>query len=117
VCKCTVVSHVSSCIAQTTLSSWTKSGSMFPLTAKVALDSKASHGRMAGGRKVAVGADIVGAVLSIVTSMTAPKTFGEGGSRESADGNVHKASGSRQYGLVIPDPYHEGLIKFHCLFV
>jgi hypothetical protein len=94
VCKCTVVSHVSSCIAQTTLSSWTKSGSMFPSTTKVTLDSKARCGRMTGSGNVTVGADIVGTVLLIVTSMTAPKTLGKGGSGESMDGNMYKMSGS-----------------------
>ena len=47
---------------------------------------------MTGGGNMAVGADIVGAVLSIVTSTTAPKTLGEGGSGEASDWNMYKAS-------------------------
>jgi hypothetical protein len=50
---------------------------------------------MTRGRDVVVGADVVGAILSIVTSTTALKAFGESRSWESSDRNVDQASGSR----------------------
>jgi hypothetical protein len=49
---------------------------------------------MTGGGNVAVGADIVGAVLSIVTSTTAPKTLGESRSGEASDWDVNKTGWS-----------------------
>jgi hypothetical protein len=110
VCKCTVVSHVSSCIAQTTLSSWTKSGSMSPLTTKVALDSKTRRGRMTGSEDMAVGADVVGTVLSIMTSMMAPKTLGKSRGGESSNGNINNTGGGREDRTIISDLYHERLI-------
>jgi hypothetical protein len=44
---------------------------------------------------MAVGADVVGTILSIVTSTTAPKALGEGRSRKASNWNVNKASGGR----------------------
>jgi hypothetical protein len=56
---------------------------------------------------MAVGADIVGTVLSIVTSTTAPKTLGEGRSGEASDWDMYKTSWSGQNGTVVSYPYHE----------
>jgi hypothetical protein len=72
---------------------------------------------MTGGGNVAVGADIVRAVLSIVTSTTAPKTLGEGRSGEASDWNMYKTSWSRQNGTVVSYPYHERLVKFYHVFI
>jgi hypothetical protein len=72
---------------------------------------------MTGGGNMAVGADIVGAVLSIVTSTTAPKTLGEGGSGKASDWNMYKTSWSRQNGTVVSYPYHERLVKLYHVFI
>jgi hypothetical protein len=49
---------------------------------------------MTGSGDVAVGTDVVGTVLSIMTSTTAPKTFGESGGREPSNGNMNQTGGS-----------------------
>jgi hypothetical protein len=72
---------------------------------------------MTGGGNMAVGADIVGAVLSIVTSTTAPKTLGEGGSGEASDWNMYKTSWRGQNGTVVSYPYHELLVKLYHVFI
>jgi hypothetical protein len=50
---------------------------------------------MTGSGDVAVGADIVGTVLSIMTSTTAPKTFSESGGRELPNRNMNQTGGGR----------------------
>jgi hypothetical protein len=44
---------------------------------------------------VAVGTDVVGTVLSIMTSMMALKTFSESGGREPSNGDMNQTGGSR----------------------
>jgi hypothetical protein len=50
---------------------------------------------MTGSGNVAVGADVVGTVLSIVTSTTTLKALGEGRGGEASDWNMYKTSWSR----------------------
>jgi hypothetical protein len=49
---------------------------------------------MTGGGNMAVGADVVGAILSIVTSTTTPKALGEGRGGEASDWNMDKTGWS-----------------------
>ena len=51
---------------------------MSPLTTKVALDRETSCLRMTGGGNMAMGANIIGTVLSIMTCTMTSKTLGEG---------------------------------------
>jgi hypothetical protein len=50
---------------------------------------------MTGSGDMAVGANIVGTVLFIITSTTAPKTLGKSRGRELSNGNMNKAGGGR----------------------
>jgi hypothetical protein len=50
---------------------------------------------MTGSGDMAVGANVVGTVLSIMTSTTALKTLGESRGRESLNGNMNKMGGGR----------------------
>jgi hypothetical protein len=95
-CKSTVVSNMSSCMAQTTLSGGAKAGPMSPSTTKVALDSKASSGRVTWGGDLAMWADVVGAIFSIMTSKMTPKALGECSGGASTDGNLNKTRGGGQ---------------------
>jgi hypothetical protein len=93
VCKCTIVSNMSSCIAQTTLSGRTKAGPMSPSTAKFALDSETSGDRVTWSGDMTMWADVVGAILSIVTSMMTPKALRECSGRASTNRYLDKTSG------------------------
>jgi hypothetical protein len=94
VCKYTVVSNMSSCMAQTTLSGGAKAGPMSPSTAKVALDSKTSGGRVTWSGDLAMWADVVGAIFSIMNSMMTLKALSECSGRASTNRNLDKTSGS-----------------------
>jgi hypothetical protein len=68
-------------------------------------------------RDMAVGADVVGAVLSIVTLMMTLKTFGESSSRALMNRYLNETSGGGQQSTVVSEPYHERLVKFHDIFI
>jgi hypothetical protein len=75
VCECTIISNMSSCIANIILSGQVEMGIMSPSTTKVALDSETSCGRVTQGGDIAVRANVVRAVLSIVISTMTSKAF------------------------------------------
>ena len=93
----TVVSDMTSSIAYVTDSGRTEPITMSPATAKVALDRQTSGLRMTGSGEMAMGADVVGAIFSIMTSTKALKTLCKERSWMAGDRDVKEASRSRYY--------------------
>ena len=80
---------------------------MSPSAAKVALGRKTSGLRVSWSGSVAVGADVKGAIFTIVTCTMAPKAFGQSRSGATGDWDVKEASGSREDWTIIAELYHE----------
>ena len=74
---------------------------MSPLTAKVTLDRQTSGLRVSWCRKVAVRTDIVGAILSIVTSTKAPKAPSKKGSGVMSNRNIKESGGGGYDWLIV----------------
>ena len=66
---------------------------------------------------MAVGPDIFGAVLPIVTSTRALKAFGEKESRVAENRYVKEASRGRHDGAIVTDLDDKGLVAIDCIFI
>ena len=91
----TVVHHMSILITNCAYLNRTESSGMSPLTAKVALDSKASGNGVSGSRLMTMGTDIEWAILSIVTETMTLKAFCKGGCGSMTDGDMNDLGGGR----------------------
>ena len=66
---------------------------------------------------MAVGADVEGAVLTIVTCARAPKTVGERGSGVTRDGYVKEACWGGNNRTIVSQLYNKRAIGVHSIFV
>ena len=66
---------------------------------------------------MAVGTDVEGAVLVIVTCARAPKAFGKSGSRVVRDGDIEEACWGRNNGTIVAKLHYKGMVDVHSIFV
>ena len=66
---------------------------------------------------MAVGADIEGAVLTIVTCTRAPKALSEHGSGTTRDRDIKEACWGRNNWMIVPELYDKRAIGIHSILV
>ena len=66
---------------------------------------------------MAMGADIEGAVLTIVTCASALKALSEGGSGAMSDGDIEEASRGRNDRTIVSELHNKGLVDVHSIFI
>ena len=66
---------------------------------------------------MAVGTDVEGAVLAIVTCASAPKALGKGRSGATRDGNVEEAGRSRDDGTIVTKSHDKRVVGSHSIVV
>ena len=66
---------------------------------------------------MAVGTDVEGAVLMIVTCASALKALGEGGSRATRDGNIEEVGRSRDDGTIVAELHDKRAVSSHSIIV
>ena len=72
--------------------------------------------RVSGSREMAMGADIEGVVLVIVTCASALKALSEGRSRAKSDGDIEEASRGRNDRTIVSELHNEGSVDVHSIF-
>ena len=90
---------------------------MSPSAAKVALGRKTSGLRVSRGSGMAMGADVEGAVLTIVTCTMAPKAFGQSRSGTTSDRDVKEASRSGKDRTIVTELYHKRTVCIDSILV
>lgn len=113
----TVVSNVTSSITYVIDSGRTEPITMFPATAKVASDRQTSSLRMTRSREMAAGADIVGEIFSIMTSIKTPKTLSEEQSWMVCYWDIKEMSRSGYYQAIVANAHNKGLVSCYCIFI
>ena len=73
--------------------------------------------RVSGSGEVAMGADIEGAILMIVTCARAPKTLSEGGSGATSDGNIEETSRSGNDRTIVAKLHDKGTVDSYSIFI
>ena len=66
---------------------------------------------------MAVGTDVEGAVLAIVTCARAPKAFGEHGSGATGDRNIEEARWGRNDRMIVAELHDKGMVNIHSILV
>ena len=66
---------------------------------------------------MAVGTDVEGAVLTIVTCARAPKAFSESRSGAMSDGDIEEASRGRNDRTIVSELHNKGLVDVHSIFI
>ena len=115
--KWTIVNDVASSIAYVTNSSGTESIAMSPSATKVALGGQTSSLRVSGSGEVAVGTDVEGAVLMIVTCARAPKAFSERGSRATGDRDIKEVCWGRNNWVIVSELHDKRAIGIHSILI
>ena len=73
--------------------------------------------RVSRGDEVAMGTDIEGAVLTIVTCARALKALSESRGRVTRDGNIKEVSRSGNDGTIVTELHNERMVDRHSIFI
>ena len=81
------------------------------------MDGQTSSLRVSGGGDVAVGTDVEGAVLTIVTCARAPKALSEHGGGATRDGYIKEARWGRNNRTIVSQLYDKRAVSVHSILV